>query len=57
MTELAFNHPGRKSRALAGKRAGGRGRDVSPLNALQRGRIEGPKCPDKDTEKMRLESS
>lgn len=57
MTELAFNHPGRKSRVLVGKREGGRGRDVSSLNALQRGRMEDPKCPDKDTEKMRLESS
>lgn len=54
MTELAFNQPGRKSRALVGKREGGRGRLGSPLNTLQRGRMEGPKCPDKDTEKMRL---
>lgn len=57
MTELAFTHPGRKSRDLVGKREGGRGRDMSSLNTLQKGKMEGPKCPDKDREKMRLESS
>lgn len=42
---------------LSGKTEGGRGRDMSPPNAESAQGTEGPKCPDKDTEKTRLESS
>lgn len=43
-------------RCLVGKREGGIGRDMSTPNAESAEGMEGPKCPDKDTEKTRLES-
>lgn len=43
-------------RCLVGKREGGTGRDMSTPNAGSAEGMEGPKCPDEDTEKMRLDS-
>ena len=42
---------GRMRMCLVGKREGGIGRDMSMPNAESAEGMEGPKCPDKDTEK------